>query len=267
MYERFGKRDKIDMVEGFHKHQFSVPNQEAVLNFMEKNLSQIAQITQIKQKELSEKELWVTTKGQVTVEFPNEIKLMDLVQQHYKDHQSVTHGIDYKSNHGKVTIEKQGEDRYVLHHSEYLKMTVRYYRGKGKKTVILLDTTAISTRLKNGESVITFDFRGADKDNNSLASVMANYVYNSLLLGRPYFLEMIEDVEIVTTFARNDLGLKEIVIAGGEDTHLLLEQIAKVIPNIKVENSSGGLTWSQIINEKRETWPIQYLMPGGAYIK
>jgi hypothetical protein len=151
----------------------------------------------------------------------------------------------------------------------------------------------ISKRVSNGENVITFDFRGAGKDRmkyltessdnikfdnadsitayvNPLAGVMANYVYNSVLLGRPYFLEMIEDVEIATTFAREQLGIKEITVAGNQNTQLLLQQVAKTIPGIKLENNINikpVLSWPQIVNEKREIWPIQYLLPGGAYIR
>jgi len=150
----------------------------------------------------------------------------------------------------------------------------------------------IKRRVSNGESVITFDFRGAGKDRmkyltessdnirfdnadslaayvNPLAGVMANYVYNSVLLGRPYFVEMIEDVEIATTFAREQLGIKEITVAGNQDIQLLLQQVTKTIPGVKLENNSNTavLSWSQILNEKREIWPIQYLLPGGAYIR
>ena len=34
---------------------------------------------------------------------------------------------------------------------------------------------------------------------NPLDSVMADYVYNSLLTGRPYFLQMMDDLKIVST--------------------------------------------------------------------
>jgi len=103
---------------------------------------------------------------------------------------------------------------------------------------------------------------------NPLAGVMSNYVYNSVLAGRPYFLQMIEDVEIATVFARDHLGVKDIIIASTGYAQLLLEQVAKTIPGVRVENNNKpALSWSQIINEKRETWPIQYLMPGGAYIR
>ena len=37
---------------------------------------------------------------------------------------------------------------------------------------------------------------------NPLSSVLADYVYNSLLTGRPYFLQMIEDAEIAIRFSR-----------------------------------------------------------------
>ena len=264
IYHRFNNGEKIDMVEGYHKHQFSDENQEAAFNFMD-TFNEIPKHEGLAPvRTLTEKELLVATQGQVTLEFRGEKNLMDLVQEYYKDHQSEKRTIKYETGHVKFTSEKKSDSEYAINHGEYLKMSLQYYTGKSKKTTILLDTTGLSARLKNGESVITFNFRGDDKDNNPLASVQANYVYNSLLLGRPYFLEMIEDVEIVTTFARNELGIKEITIEGSEDNTLLLQQLDKIFPNVV---KKPGLSWSQIIREKRELWPIQYLVPGGAYIE
>jgi hypothetical protein len=296
VYNRFGKRDKIDMAEGYHKHSYSLENQEAAINFMDRFNQQPKREGFSPVKELTEKELLVTTKGQITSEFSNEKRLMDLVKEYAQDHAGSPRMLDYKSIPVKINAEKTGRDRYVLHHNEYLKMPLRYYPGKSKKTIVLLSLNGeaskeeISKRVKNGESVITFDFRGSGEDRmryltessddlkfnntdstaayvNPLQGVMANYVLNSVLLGRPYFLEMIEDTEIAISFARENLGATEIILAGDEDTQLLLQQLAKVIPNVKLEDNKPGLTWSQIVNEKRENWPIQYLMPGGAYIK
>jgi hypothetical protein len=35
-----------------------------------------------------------------------------------------------------------------------------------------------------------------------VSGILADYVYNLILTGRPYFLQMIEDVEIATRFFR-----------------------------------------------------------------
>ena len=104
---------------------------------------------------------------------------------------------------------------------------------------------------------------------NPLASVMANYVYNSLLVGRPYFLQMIEDTEIVMRSINEHLGIKDITLTGPEETQLLLQQIATTLKGVKYSPDGGkaGLTWPEIIKEKREKWPVQYLMPGGAFIR
>jgi len=302
VYRRFGKRENIDMAEGYHKHQYSLENQEAAMNFIDRFNQQPKREGLPTVKELDQKDLLVTGKGQVRLEFPQGKGLMDLVQEYYKDHQSATHPIDYKTGQlGKIEVAKKAgpdADQYIISHGEYLRMSLHHYKGKGKKTVMLLDLNEapspeeIKRRVSNGESVITFDFRGAGKDRmkyltessdnirfdnadsiaayvNPLAGVMANYVYNSVLLGRPYFVEMIEDVEIATTFAREQLGIKEITVAGNQDIQLLLQQVTKTIPGVKLENNSNTavLSWSQILNEKREIWPIQYLLPGGAYIR
>jgi hypothetical protein len=282
MYRRFGKEERIDMVEGYHNHQYSPGNQEAAFKFIDRfnQLSKREGLAAV--KELSEKELWCTNKGQVMLEFPSEQGLMDLMKAYYQAHQSTAvHALEYKSGKvkGKIVAGKEREtesdgiktDQYLIHHNDGLSMRLTHSypsSGKSNKTVLWLSLDGQSP-VKQGESVISFDFRGTDPDSldfNPLASPMANYVYNSLLLGRPYFLEMIEDTEIAITFARDQLGIKEITLAGTEDTQLLIQQITKVIPGIKTSGKST-LSWSQIVMEKREVWPIQYLLPGGAYIR
>ena len=87
------------------------------------------------------------------------------------------------------------------------------------------DWPEVLKQVEQGLDVISFDFRGLgetrmrykalsegdpslaslDYDHayvNPLSSVLADYVYNSLLTGRPFFLQMIEDVEIATRFAQ-----------------------------------------------------------------
>ncbi len=39
-------------------------------------------------------------------------------------------------------------------------------------------------------------------------SVLANHVYNAQLIGRPYLVDALEDVEIVTRFAQHQLGCR-----------------------------------------------------------
>ena len=46
-----------------------------------------------------------------------------------------------------------------------------------------------------------------------LSGVLANYAYNALLTGRPFFLELIEDAEIAGRFAREKLGASRVAVA------------------------------------------------------
>jgi len=85
-------------------------------------------------------------------------------------------------------------------------------RKRGKVT--LSDWPQIENLLSSGRDVVTFDFRGLGETRmaytavspddpligkldfehaymNPLSGVLANYVYNSLLSGRPYFYQMI----------------------------------------------------------------------------
>jgi hypothetical protein len=148
------------------------------------------------------------------------------------------------------------------------------------------DSDAVRARVAAGEDVVSFDLRGvgetrmryrassgddptlAEADEarayfNPLSGVLANHVYNSLLVGRPYFLEMIEDVEIVRRFARETLGIPRLAVAvrrgerarGGGGAERLERAHAAEPPRFR---------WSDVVEEMREVWPIQYLLPGGA---
>ena len=150
----------------------------------------------------------------------------------------------------------------------------------------------ISQLIKEGNNVISFYFRGTGEDRmnfeatpandlkfakmdstqvyfNSLSGVFSNYVYNALLTGRPYYLQMIEDTEIVSRFAQSYLKSSIIEVTATPDAKMLARDIVETLHGIKPksENDITGFTWSQIVTEERELWPIHYLLPGGASIR
>jgi hypothetical protein len=144
--------------------------------------------------------------------------------------------------------------------------------------------------LDAGYDIVTFDFRGMgetrmpykavseddpslaqlDFDHayvNPLSSVLADYVYNSLLTGRPYFLQMIDDAEIALRFSRTNLHAGEFFVATDEEGFTLADAIARTLPAIKLLPQPGNrvMKWSDLVIQKRELWPIQLLLPSGAY--
>ena len=167
--------------------------------------------------------------------------------------------------------------------------TLLWFGKDGKASA--RDWSAIESYLDQGYSVVSFDFRGLGETRmpykavspddpllgkldfdeayaNSISGVLANYVYNSLLLGRPYFLQMMEDAEIAKRFAQEKLGAKSIAVNAPGDTSVLASAIAEVFPDVKLTATpeSNALKWSELVEQKRENWPIQYLLPSGAYI-
>jgi hypothetical protein len=104
---------------------------------------------------------------------------------------------------------------------------------------------------------------------NPLSGVFANYVYNSLLTGRPYFLQMIEDTEIVSRFLRSHMKVKEIKITASGDAKILAREIVETLTDIKPRSNEdvNGVKWSDLVKEERELWPIHDLLPGGAFIR
>jgi len=104
---------------------------------------------------------------------------------------------------------------------------------------------------------------------NPLSSVLADYVYNSLLTGRPYFLQMIEDVEIVTRFYKGQITLwPRINVVGTKRASTLAGAVAETLPNVTLltPQDDQSVKWSDLVDQKTELWPIEYLLPAGAYV-
>ncbi len=204
---------------------------------------------------------------------------------------------------GSSRVEGATIDRYLLRHSGQLEMPLLYIRksGAGERKVALWfqengkataeDWPEIEKYLNQGFDIVSFDFRGLgetrmpytavspddpllgklDFDHayvNPISGVLANYVYNSLLTGRPYFLQMIEDAEIAKQFAAQQLHANVAVVTAAGDAYTLASAIAEVLPGVILlpEPIRKVSKWSEIVEQKRESWPIQYLLPGGAYI-
>jgi hypothetical protein len=154
------------------------------------------------------------------------------------------------------------------------------------------DWVEILKQVNAGYDVISFDFRGLGETRmpykavseddpslaltddaqayaNPLSSVLAGYVYNSLLTGRPYFLQMIEDAEIAIRFARGKLHADSFSIVSDPESAILASAIASTLTAVKLgpHPAVDVMKWSELVLQRRELWPIQYLLPGGAYIQ
>jgi pimeloyl-ACP methyl ester carboxylesterase len=211
----------------------------------------------------------------------------------------ITWELEGSSSFGEFQI-----DKYVLRHSRLLVMPLLYiHKSSGKRNDALLwfketgkatasDWPKIESLLRSGKDVITFDFRGLgetrmpytaispddpllgklDFDHaymNPLSGVLANYIYNSLLSGRPYFYQMIDDAMIAKRFAETKLGATVTGVSAAGQGFTVAAAIAEVLPDLKLmrESDSVLLQWQEIVDKKLETWPIQFLVPGGAYIQ
>lgn len=330
-YQKFGHSDRIDMVEGYHRHQFSTGNLKSAFDFMNRHSGLPPLPALPEDQKLDDRSLLCTRSGQVRIDFPDGRSLMDLIRDFYRENRRVPHP-DLKSLYGAaghpaigswevrkysgavgvtaVAWEFMGSgshdgraiDRYLLHHSEHLAIPLLHVRSEGRRAARALlwvsregkvnvnTWPAVLANAAEGEEILSFDFRGLGENRmaydpasvdasvppdferayaNPLMSVLANYVYNSLLVGRPYFLQMIEDAEIVSRFAREKLELREIVVGGGADDVLLARAIVECVPGLQPapELPERGQSWSQIVERQSELWPIYYLLPGGAYIR
>jgi hypothetical protein len=206
---------------------------------------------------------------------------------------------------GLVEFEGVRIDKYLLHHSRYLAMPVLHIhkRGVGRRRILLWlgesgkataqDWPSLSKYLDQGYDIVSFDPRGLGETRmpfkvvspddpalvkpdfdaayvNPLSSVLADYVYNSLLIGRPYFFQMIEDMEIVSRFARVKLQPEaEVAITGTGTANTFAGAASEVVPGVRLLPQPGAqsIRWSELVKQKTELWPIQYLLPGGAYVQ
>ena len=194
-------------------------------------------------------------------------------------------------------------DRYSLHHSGQLEIPLLYvHKSSTDKRKVLLwfqedgkakleNWPEIEKYLNANYDIVSIDFRGLGETRMAykalspddpmmaqmdfdraysypLSSVQADLVYNSLLTGRPYFLQMIEDAEITTRFVREKLGLRVDAVTAPGNAYWLAKSISEILPGIALIPQADGYveTWSAIVLGKKEIWPIQYLMPSGAYI-
>jgi hypothetical protein len=196
-------------------------------------------------------------------------------------------------------------DRYRLHHSGGLVVPLVHVRRDGapRGNVLLrlglegkiqpADWREVESLLADGHEVVSFDPRGlgetrlrykatsiddpalapADEESayaSPLSGVLANHVYNAQLLGRPYLFGMIEDVEIVARFARERLLAREVAIEAPGDARLLARAVASALPDVALvipPASEASFSWAEAVETLRETWPIHYLVPGGASLR
>jgi len=196
-------------------------------------------------------------------------------------------------------------DRYLLHHSEWLSIPLLHIHRPGRENRGVLmwfnsgagkasvdDWPEIEKHLDEGYQVVSFDFRALGENRmlhsvvsiddptlaqvpfekqytSNVSGVLANHVYNSLLTGRPYFLQMIEDAEIVGKFICSRLGARTLSVTSSGEAYSLAYSIAEVFPRITLLRQEGErvLKWSEIVTGMQENWPIWYLLPGGAYVR
>jgi pimeloyl-ACP methyl ester carboxylesterase len=334
-YKRFGHADRIAFAESYNEHQYSLKNQEAALNFLDRFNQMPVQHGLPAVAPFPDADLLVTKSGQVSVDYPDAQPLLRLIAKYaaeapHQSHKTLTELYRSEQNPeidswsvsryagsaperelrweavGTSTVGAVHIDRYVLHHSTYLEMPLLHFYGDkspargvalwfnsdGKATA--KDWPQIATLLNEGYEVYSFDFRGLGETRmnyrarssddpdlvkgdihqayvSPLSSVLADYVYNSLLTGRPYFLQMMDDIKIAELFirSRNPQTNLPLTIAASGDAYALAVRFQQIEPAVRIlpTNSGAKLDWPALVSEGREQWPIIFLMPSGASIR
>lgn len=190
------------------------------------------------------------------------------------------------------------KDRYRLRYGDGLVMPlVHLHRAAAGPQPVRLELSYDGTRgaaesPPDGWGVVTFDARALGENRmrykaasiddpeltkldeeaayvSPLSGVLANYAYNALLTGRPYFLELIEDAEIAGRFARERLGASRVAVSGRGHARTWAAAVARAVPGIEAGPGTDPslLDWARRVEGLEETWPIHELLPGGAYVK
>lgn len=194
-------------------------------------------------------------------------------------------------------------DKYVLHHSRYLAMPLIWIHKPGQPSRPALlwlgnngktsaqDWPELKKYIDQGYDIVSFDARGLGETRmrytavspddpalarldfdqayaNPISGVLADYVYNSVLTGRPYLLQVIEDAEIAKRFLDVIFRPPELAVTGEGTGYTLAKLISESLPKTKFVSRQDGqvLSWSTLVDKKQELWPVELLLPGGAYI-
>jgi hypothetical protein len=199
---------------------------------------------------------------------------------------------------GSTTAGDVRIDRYRLRRGDLSIPLLHIHRAGAPRAGTIIDVALhgkagvaewpeVTALLDAGHDVVSFDFRGVGETRmryraesiddpelaaldeaaayeNPLSGVLANYVYNDQVSGRPYFLGMMEDVDAVARFARERLGSGRVQVRGRGDALLLAESASEVLGIPLAPGSGSSFRWSEAVEKMQEIWPIQYLLPRGA---
>jgi len=332
-YERFGHADRIGFAESYNTHQYSLKNQEAALNFLDRFNKMPLRHGLAATTAYSDAELHVTKSGQISVDYPDARPLTRLIEEYAAGHhprEPKTLAELYKSEEypgiaswtvgpytgsapnrevrweavGATAIGALHIDRFVLHHSTYLEMPILHIhndRNHSKGPLLWLslegkaagsDWPQIVKLLNNGYDIFSFDFRGLGETRmnyrarseddpdlvqgnfdqaymSPLSSVLGGYTYNALLLGRPYFLQLLDDINIAELFIRSRDAQSPLTIFATGDAYALALLYKEVNPaaTILPAPSPSKVDWRALVNQGEEQWPIAFLMPSGALLQ
>lgn len=193
-------------------------------------------------------------------------------------------------------------DRYLLEYGGGLEVPVLHLRPAARATasapaLLHVDLRGkvdasrwgdVARALADGRDVISLDLPGAgelrmpfkvasqpwiealsdeERHAHPLSSVMGNYIYNGILTGRPYLVDAVETIAVVHAFARQRLGVSDVRVLG-PGVSAALAEAATVLPDLTVERVPGAEVFDprRTVVEGIEMWPIEYLLPGAAYM-
>ena len=99
----------------------------------------------------------------------------------------------------------------------------------------------------------------------------SDLVYNSLLTGRPYFLQLMDDLQIAAHFIRRRHSKTPalITLAGVGEASGLAADLKQMDPSYEIlpGTRSPATDWALLVAKSQEDWPIAFLLPSGALLQ
>jgi hypothetical protein len=332
-YKRFGHGDRVEFIESYNRHDYSLSNQAAAMRFLDRFNRMPVRFGLPPVTQFSDADLRVTRSGQVSVDYPASHTLLQLIAAYSAEasnrNQQTLAELYHSEQDPDIASWTVGSytgfspprelrwealgnsiagtvhiDRYVLHHSTSLEMPLIHFHNEGShpRGAVLWfslagkasekDWPQISQLVRDGYEVFSFDFRGLGETRlnyrvdpsdvsppaqgnfdesytNPLGSVLGDYVYNSLLTGRPYFLQLMDDLKIAELFVRSrDLKTprQPLALAASGEAYSLAVRFQEVDPQVTILKPDAApiLDWALLAAQGQEQWPIAFLMPSGA---
>ena len=117
----------------------------------------------------------------------------------------------------------------------------------------------------NNPDILAQNAKAKGIDLSKLDFVVVSHRHGDHMGGLSYVPSVNPKVSIAGRFAAQKLHADVVAVTAAGHAYTLASAVAEALPGMSLlpEPNSNALKWSEIVEQKTESWPIQYLLPGG----